>query len=76
MPFCRVARIDRVLITQSVCVCAQAPEGAIHVSVSDQTGIPELKGRVREMLVVIRDLLDIYIAKQRQIDHHQQQQQL
>jgi hypothetical protein len=42
------------------------------VSVADGTGIPELKVRVREMLVDIRDLLDIYIAKQRQAQEQEE----
>jgi hypothetical protein len=40
--------------------------------VADGTGIPELKVRVREMLVDIRDLLDIYIAKQRQAQEQEE----
>jgi hypothetical protein len=31
----------------------QAPEGAMHISVADGTGIPELKRRVKEMLAEV-----------------------
>ena len=38
----------------------QAPEGAIMVSTTDGTGIPELESRVREMLNDVREILELY----------------